>query len=369
LSAAGDRGNPDPPAGRSPVADCTPKPIWLWCSVTGAPPADVDRLWQAFLRRFDLEHTFRLYGQVLGWTAPKLRDPAAADRWTWLLITASVQLRLAHPLAADLRPGNGPPRRAGGPRPGSAAGSGTSTRPCPAWPVRRNPANPAPAGRQGRETSARHPATTWGKRRRGMPRSRHDVNAQVKRQAQRTDHLRAALLNRDVIGQAKGIIMERYNIDADAAFGTLKRISQDQNMKLHEVARNDAAIIKLNVRGQQAAGPPIVRAATSHARATRRIEDMVRDLQLTEAALRGAIDEAARDLLAEATAKAGREAPRRWDARVVDLPDQLRLSPWRPEARCPPGSPPSSATACSPPSRTASWWAAGRSWAAVVRSR
>jgi len=34
--------------------DRTPKPIWLWCSVTGVPPADVDRLWQAFLHRFDL---------------------------------------------------------------------------------------------------------------------------------------------------------------------------------------------------------------------------------------------------------------------------------------------------------------------------
>jgi GAF domain-containing protein len=56
-------------------------------------------------------------------------------------------------------------------------------------------------------------------------------------EAQRTDHLRAALLNRDVIGQAKGIIMERYDVDADAAFSTLKRISQDQNMKLHEIAR------------------------------------------------------------------------------------------------------------------------------------
>jgi AmiR/NasT family two-component response regulator len=65
-----------------------------------------------------------------------------------------------------------------------------------------------------------------------MPRSRHGANAQVKRQAQRTDHLRAALLDRDVIGQAKGIIMERYNIDADAAFSTLKRVSQDQNKKL-----------------------------------------------------------------------------------------------------------------------------------------
>jgi GAF domain-containing protein len=56
-------------------------------------------------------------------------------------------------------------------------------------------------------------------------------------EAQRTDHLRAALLNRDVIGQAKGIIMERYDIDADAAFRTLNRISQDQNNKLHEIAR------------------------------------------------------------------------------------------------------------------------------------
>ena len=29
--------------------------MWLWCSATGAPPAEGDRLWQAFLRRFDLE--------------------------------------------------------------------------------------------------------------------------------------------------------------------------------------------------------------------------------------------------------------------------------------------------------------------------
>jgi hypothetical protein len=83
--------------------DREPKPVWLWWSATGALPADVDRCWQAFLRRFDLEHTFRLYGQVLGWTAPKIRDPAAADRWTWLIITAYAQLRLARPLAADLR--------------------------------------------------------------------------------------------------------------------------------------------------------------------------------------------------------------------------------------------------------------------------
>ena len=83
--------------------DRDPKPVWLWWSHPAAAPADVDRLWQAFLRRFDLEHTFRLFKQVLGWTTPKIRDPAAADRWTWLIITCHAQLRLARPLADDLR--------------------------------------------------------------------------------------------------------------------------------------------------------------------------------------------------------------------------------------------------------------------------
>jgi DDE superfamily endonuclease len=85
----------------------TAKPVWLWCS-NGGPghnpdPATVDLLWQAFLRRFDIEHMFRLFKQTLGWTTPKLRTPQAADRWTWLIIAAYTQLRLARPLAVDLR--------------------------------------------------------------------------------------------------------------------------------------------------------------------------------------------------------------------------------------------------------------------------
>jgi hypothetical protein len=79
------------------------KPIWLWTSATGADAAAVTRCWQAYLRRFDLEHTIRFAKQVLGWTRPKLRCPAAADRWTWLVLAAHTQLRLARPLAADLR--------------------------------------------------------------------------------------------------------------------------------------------------------------------------------------------------------------------------------------------------------------------------
>jgi hypothetical protein len=78
------------------------KPVWLWTSATGADAAAVTRCWQAYLRRFDLEHTIRFGKQTLGWTAPKLRSPAAADRWTWLVLAAHTQLRLARPLAVDL---------------------------------------------------------------------------------------------------------------------------------------------------------------------------------------------------------------------------------------------------------------------------
>jgi transposase len=42
-----------------------------------------------------------VYQQTRRWIAPKLRSPAAADRWTWLLL-ASVQLRLARERVADV---------------------------------------------------------------------------------------------------------------------------------------------------------------------------------------------------------------------------------------------------------------------------
>ena len=79
------------------------EPLWLWSSRAGAAGDEVDRAWQAFLRRFDIEHTFRFLKQQLGWTRPKLRDPAAADRWTWLVIACYAQLSLARDLAADIR--------------------------------------------------------------------------------------------------------------------------------------------------------------------------------------------------------------------------------------------------------------------------
>ena len=56
-------------------------------------------------------------------------------------------------------------------------------------------------------------------------------------EAQRADQMHDALGNRDIIGQAKGLLMERHRITADAAFGVLSRVSQAENMKLAEVAR------------------------------------------------------------------------------------------------------------------------------------
>ena len=50
-------------------------------------------------------------------------------------------------------------------------------------------------------------------------------------------HLSQALDTRDVIGQAKGILMERFDVDDDQAFQMLVRSSQDTNMKLTAVAR------------------------------------------------------------------------------------------------------------------------------------
>jgi hypothetical protein len=47
-----------------------PLPLWLWSSKTGRTTVDVDVRWQAFLRWFELEHTFRLMKQ-----RPRLRSP------------------------------------------------------------------------------------------------------------------------------------------------------------------------------------------------------------------------------------------------------------------------------------------------------
>src|SRR6185437_12839887 len=52
----------------------------------------------------------------------------------------------------------------------------------------------------------------------------------------RQDQFRSALASRDIIGQAKGVIMERFNLDAVEAFELLTRVSQQSNTRLVDVA-------------------------------------------------------------------------------------------------------------------------------------
>jgi DDE superfamily endonuclease len=145
------------------------EPMWLWSSRPDAGPDEVAVLWQAYLRRFDLEHTFRFMKQVLGWTRPKLRDPAAADRWTWLVLACYAQLRLARALAADMRlpwqqpcpPGRLTPARV-------RRGFRNIRQNLPDLASAPKPAKPGPGRPPGPKN--RHPAT------------RHDVGKTVKRE-------------------------------------------------------------------------------------------------------------------------------------------------------------------------------------------
>jgi hypothetical protein len=141
--------------------------VWLWSSATGATPAGVDLLWQGFLRRFDLEHTFRLFKQALGWTTPKIRDPAAADRWTWLIIAAYAQLRIARPLAEDLRlpwERPAPPARLTPARVRRGFRNIRATMGCPAGaPKPGKPGPGRPPGSKNRRPAARHTVGKHGK--------------------------------------------------------------------------------------------------------------------------------------------------------------------------------------------------------------
>jgi len=56
--------------------------VWLWYSRPELTHSEVNRLWQAFLRRFDREHTFRFLKPTLGWTRPRIHTPDQGERWT-----------------------------------------------------------------------------------------------------------------------------------------------------------------------------------------------------------------------------------------------------------------------------------------------
>jgi DDE superfamily endonuclease len=86
---------------RVPARTRPPKVLWLWWA--GPGELDLDLAWRAYIRRFDLEHTVRFCKQTLGWTTPRPRTPEQADRWTWLVLAAYTQLRLARQVVCDQR--------------------------------------------------------------------------------------------------------------------------------------------------------------------------------------------------------------------------------------------------------------------------
>src|SRR5215218_5948317 len=86
---------------RVPARTRPPKVLWLWWA--GPGELDLDLAWRAYIRRFDLEHTIRFAKQTLGWTTPRPRTREQADRWTWLVLAAYTQLRLARQVVCDQR--------------------------------------------------------------------------------------------------------------------------------------------------------------------------------------------------------------------------------------------------------------------------
>jgi len=72
----------------------TVKTLWLWWSGPGT--ANLDIAWRAYLRRFDIEHSFRFAKNTLGWTTPAIRTPEQADRWTSLIAAYTRPLRSGH---------------------------------------------------------------------------------------------------------------------------------------------------------------------------------------------------------------------------------------------------------------------------------
>ena len=84
-----------------PSSRANNKTLWLWWSGPGEP--DLELCLNAYLHRFDLEHTCRFVKNTLGWTTPSLRTPEQSDRWTWLVLGTYNQLRLARGIIEDVR--------------------------------------------------------------------------------------------------------------------------------------------------------------------------------------------------------------------------------------------------------------------------
>lgn len=113
--------------------------------------------------------------QTLGWTAPKIHTPQAADRWIWLIIAAYTQFRFARRLVDDLRHPWEKPAIPGRLTPARVRGGFRNIR----------PTLPLPAGAP--KASTPGPGRPPGLRNR-RPATRHDVGKTVKRDLTIIEH-------------------------------------------------------------------------------------------------------------------------------------------------------------------------------------
>jgi hypothetical protein len=163
------------------------EPMWLWSSDPGAgqDEAATGALWQAYLRRFDLEHLFRFIKSRLGWNRPMLRDLAAADRWTWLIIACYAQLCLARTIAADIRlPWQRPQARPGKPQvmtPGRVRAGFRLVRETLGTPASTGkPARPGPGRPPGSKNKRKAPRQPVGKHNPKPRKSAKNKNKRIK---------------------------------------------------------------------------------------------------------------------------------------------------------------------------------------------
>jgi hypothetical protein len=78
----------------------TSRPLWLvWI---GEQFLALDKVWQEYLRRFQVDHWYRFAKQRLHWTLPNLSTPMQCERWSDLMPLMTWQLWLARELVTDI---------------------------------------------------------------------------------------------------------------------------------------------------------------------------------------------------------------------------------------------------------------------------
>ena len=137
--------------------DRAPKPLWLWFGHPDAATVELTLLWRTYLRRFDIEHTFRFFKQTLGFTRARPRTPEQADRWAWLILVAYNQLS-AGPRThrGSTCRGRKPYPRTNSPRAGSVGAFAASDAQPGSQPARRKPHTPDPAAPKAVPRPQRH---------------------------------------------------------------------------------------------------------------------------------------------------------------------------------------------------------------------